>query len=97
MSSNAIAIDGPCYVGKSTTAHVLAGLMDCTHVNTGHMYRAVAKEALHQGISLENILKKNGINKKLIHECTDKYFLDHIKEGKLRFINRQGLSNKKFL
>jgi|TARA_B100000315_G_scaffold21484_1_gene18777 cytidylate kinase len=54
MSSNVIAIDGPCYAGKSTIALALARLTGYTYINTGHMYRAVAKEALQQGISLTN-------------------------------------------
>jgi cytidylate kinase len=54
MSSNVIAIDGPCYVGKSTIALALARLTGYTYINTGHMYRAVAREALQQGISLTN-------------------------------------------
>ena len=54
MSSNVIAIDGPCYVGKSTISLALATLTECIHINTGHMYRAVANEALQHGISLTN-------------------------------------------
>ena len=54
MSSNVIAIDGPCYVGKSTIALALARLTGYTYINTGHMYRAVAREALQQRISLTN-------------------------------------------
>jgi cytidylate kinase len=55
MSSNVIAIDGPCYAGKSTIALALARLTGYTYINTGHMYRTVAKEALQQGISLTDI------------------------------------------
>ena len=54
MSSNVIAIDGPCYAGKSTIALALARLTGYTYINTGHMYRAVAREALQQRISLTN-------------------------------------------
>ena len=53
MSSNVISIDGPCYVGKSTIARELSTLMGYKHINTGHMYRAVAKKVLHLGIPLE--------------------------------------------
>ena len=60
MSSKVIAIDGPCYVGKSTVARELSILMSYRHINTGHMYRAVAKEALLQRIPLED---KEGIIK----------------------------------
>ena len=60
MSSKVIAIDGPCYVGKSTVARELSILMSYRHINTGHMYRAVAREALLQRIPLED---KEGIIK----------------------------------
>lgn len=39
-----IAIDGPAYVGKSEIAKQLALMTGYAFVNTGHMYRAVAKQ-----------------------------------------------------
>ncbi len=49
-----IAIDGPSYVGKSTVSRSLAELMGYTYVNTGHMYRAVARLCLAKGIALDH-------------------------------------------
>jgi cytidylate kinase len=49
-----IAIDGPSGVGKGTVARAVARRLGYRHVDTGAMYRAVAWEALHLGISLED-------------------------------------------
>ncbi len=46
MSSKVIAIDGPAYVGKSEIAKALSRLTGFAYVNTGHMYRAVARKAI---------------------------------------------------
>ncbi len=45
-----VAIDGPAGAGKSTLARVLAGTFRLPYVNTGSMYRAVAREALQRGL-----------------------------------------------
>lgn len=45
-SQNVIALDGVAYSGKSTIASALARLTGYSYVNTGHMYRAVAKMVL---------------------------------------------------
>ena len=47
-----IAIDGPAYVGKSLIAKHLAAMTGHTYINTGHMYRTIAKKALDQKIEL---------------------------------------------
>jgi CMP/dCMP kinase len=44
-----VAIDGPAGVGKSTLARRLAEALGLAYVNTGAMYRALAREALHTG------------------------------------------------
>ncbi len=49
-----IAIDGPSYVGKSSISKALSELTGFTYVNTGHMYRAVAKKCLELRISAED-------------------------------------------
>lgn len=49
-----IAIDGPSYVGKSSISQALAALLGKTFINTGHMYRSIAKCCLEQGISYKN-------------------------------------------
>jgi cytidylate kinase len=55
MKQNVIAIDGLSYVGKSTIAQSLAKLMRYSYINTGHMYRAIAKLALGRGIPASDI------------------------------------------
>jgi GTP-binding protein len=45
-----IAIDGPAGSGKSTLARLLAERLDLPYVNTGLMYRVVARRALDQGV-----------------------------------------------
>lgn len=50
MSTRVIAIDGPSYVGKSSVAQTLAHLLGLTFINTGHMYRSVARLCLDRGI-----------------------------------------------
>jgi len=46
-----IAIDGPVASGKSTVARLLARRLECTFLDTGALYRAVALSALQQGIA----------------------------------------------
>ncbi|HTL48790.1 MAG TPA: (d)CMP kinase [Verrucomicrobiae bacterium] len=53
MSTNVIAIDGPSYVGKSSVAQALARLQGYTFVNTGHMYRSVAKLCMDNRVAPE--------------------------------------------
>jgi cytidylate kinase len=49
-----IAIDGPMGSGKSTVARGVARALGFRYINTGWMYRAVAREALRRGISLDD-------------------------------------------
>jgi len=49
-----IAIDGPSGAGKGTVARAIADALQCRHVDTGAMYRAVAWRALDQGVSLDD-------------------------------------------
>ena len=53
MSFN-IAIDGPAGAGKSTIAKKIAAKKGYIYVDTGAMYRAVAWQALQDGVSLED-------------------------------------------
>lgn len=46
-----IAIDGPVASGKSTVARLLARRLDCTFLDTGALYRAVALSVLQHGIA----------------------------------------------
>lgn len=50
MIAQVIAIDGPAYVGKSQIAQTLAKALGYTFINTGHMYRALARRALEKQI-----------------------------------------------
>lgn len=59
MKNLVVALDGPSYVGKSCIAQHLARLLDCLYINTGHMYRAVARLCMEKGIlseQRENVL-----------------------------------------
>jgi len=49
-----VAIDGPAGAGKSTVAQRLARRLGFLYIDTGAMYRAVALEALRQGLDLED-------------------------------------------
>ena len=49
-SGPVVAIDGAAGSGKSTLARALAEAIGLPYVNTGSMYRAVAREALQQGL-----------------------------------------------
>jgi cytidylate kinase len=49
-----IAIDGPAYVGKSEIAKQLALMTGYAFVNTGHMYRAVAKAMTEKSLTIAN-------------------------------------------
>ena len=49
-----IAIDGPSGAGKSTVAKAVAKKLGFSCLDTGAMYRAVAWQALHDGVSLDD-------------------------------------------
>lgn len=76
-----IAIDGPSGSGKSTISEILAKKLNIEYLNTGLMYRAVAKYFLDQGFDEdtdEKILKKylddiniSFVNNKLFINCKD--------------------------
>jgi cytidylate kinase len=47
-----VAIDGPAASGKGTLARRLADHLGCRHLDTGLLYRAVARTMLDQGLEL---------------------------------------------
>jgi cytidylate kinase len=49
-----VAIDGPSGAGKSSVAKAAAKKLGFACLDTGAMYRAIAWEALHQGVALDN-------------------------------------------
>jgi CMP/dCMP kinase len=49
-----VAIDGPAGAGKSTLARRLAEALGLTYLNTGTMYRALARAALDRGIDVDD-------------------------------------------
>ena len=50
-----IAIDGPAAAGKGTLARLLAQHLDFAYLDTGLIYRAVAKKVLIAGADLEDV------------------------------------------
>lgn len=49
-----IAIDGPAASGKGTLARRIAGHLGYRHLDTGLLYRAVARDMKRQGLDLED-------------------------------------------
>ena len=49
-----IAIDGPFGAGKGTVARAIAEALQCRHVDTGAMYRAVAWRAVDRSVDLDD-------------------------------------------
>ena len=52
MDRISIAIDGPAGAGKSTIAKAIAKSIGIVYLDTGAMYRAVAYEAIREGIDI---------------------------------------------
>ncbi|AKF41426.1 cytidylate kinase [Mycoplasmopsis canis UFG4] len=55
-----IAIDGPSGVGKSTVSKEIAKRLGYTFINSGSVYRAIAKNAVDKGVDtrdVENVIK----------------------------------------
>ena len=56
MKNLVVAIDGPAGAGKSTVAQLAAKELNCTYIDTGAMYRAVAWKTLQQNQPVTNEL-----------------------------------------
>ncbi|MBE3591105.1 MAG: (d)CMP kinase [Firmicutes bacterium] len=56
-----IAIDGPAGAGKSTLARNLARRLRLLYVDTGAMYRAVARHALDRGVAADDAAALAGL------------------------------------
>ncbi|MCK5064082.1 MAG: (d)CMP kinase [Candidatus Fermentibacteraceae bacterium] len=78
-----IAIDGPAASGKSTTARLVADVLDYSYLDTGAMYRASALLCIRNAIPLDNAL--------LIAENIQNHSID-IREGAV-FIDDEDVSS----
>ena len=68
-----IAIDGPSGSGKSSVSDEVAKVLGFSHLDTGAMFRAVAYQALKQGIALddEENLGKVANDEKIVFETEE--------------------------
>lgn len=83
MSIN-IAIDGPSASGKSTVAKELCKRLNYIHLDTGAMYRCVAKYALDNGIDLTDQTSVESVLNEVNIELTS--------DGKV-FLNSKEVTN----
>jgi len=69
-----IAIDGPAASGKGTLAKRLAAHFGLRHLDTGLLYRAVAKSLMDAGVALEDearaVAAAKGLDASRLHEAT---------------------------
>jgi len=66
-----IAIDGPSGAGKGTVARAISTRLGYRHIDTGAMYRAVAWQALHDGLSLEDEAMVAGVAERATLDATN--------------------------
>ena len=66
-----IAIDGPSGAGKGTLARRVAGALNYRHIDTGAMYRAVAWQALQDGIALDDEPTVAALADRSALDCSD--------------------------
>jgi cytidylate kinase len=66
-----IAIDGPSGAGKGTLARRVAAALNYRHIDTGAMYRAVAWEALHVGLALDDEPRIAELAERAVLDSTD--------------------------
>ena len=70
MKKITVAIDGPAGAGKSTVAKIVAEKLNCTYIDTGAMYRAVAYEILTSQKNIEQILDEIDLDLVFEHGTT---------------------------
>ncbi len=102
-----VTIDGPSGAGKSTVSMIAADRLGYRYINTGALYRAVAVEALKQGIDTNNeaelreicsslqisIYKRNGL---LVYFVNEREVTGEIREPKISLL-ASGLSAKEIV
>jgi CMP/dCMP kinase len=66
-----IAIDGPAGAGKSTIARSIARRLGFTYIDTGAMYRSVARWALQLGVDLDDLHRLEQLAKQARIEFSD--------------------------
>lgn len=66
-----IAIDGPGGAGKSTTARAVAELIECRHLDSGALYRAVALGVIEMGVTAVGSVEKGGVEKRIVGRVSD--------------------------
>jgi cytidylate kinase len=66
-----IAIDGPAASGKGTIAKQIAGVYGLRHLDTGLLYRAVAKALLDAGTPLDDVTRAAAAAAALDPTCFD--------------------------
>lgn len=83
-----IAIDGPTSSGKSTLAKRISKELGFLNIQTGAMYRCVAKLMLDNNVSIDNIHEVNNLLKNI-----DISFKD-IDDGQLVFLNGEEVTKE---
>ena len=83
-----IAIDGPAGSGKSTIAKIIAERLQYKYINSGSMYRAVAREVLKRGLNLSN--EEN------VAQVAESLKIDfaHDKEGQRVLVNNEDVTQE---
>ena len=66
-----VAIDGPSGAGKGTVARAVAARLGYRHIDTGAMYRALAWQALHDGLDLTDEAAVAGLGERAAFDLAD--------------------------
>ncbi len=71
-----VAIDGPAGAGKSTLAQAVADHLGLERLDTGAMYRAVALQALTDGVDVDDAAAVGELARRLVIEVGDRVRVD---------------------